>query len=253
VRIRVKKVLLPFLLLLLVLSVPGTLAYLTDVSISVSRFDVTEKENVEVQAESAEPTATPEVTTTPESVTTPTPTTAPVEPGLALTVEMANVTVQPIATFVSGSDFFLKLMPDEGYNLPTTLHLTVCGGPFEVSTVNTEEQPSLLQPSFDKNTNILTIPAVLLCETEQGITVTITGTAEAIPTPEPTPAPETTATPEPTPAPEVTATPEPTPTPDVTPTPEPTPVSETAPAPETSSVPTAEADTSVSDKVEETQ
>lgn len=100
--------------------------------------------------------------------------------GFILTKNLPNVTIQPVADFVSGSNYSLVLTPDEGYALPATLKLDICGGVYEVSTTGANAAYSPIWPSFDPDTNTLTIPAVLLCETEQGVTVTISGETIAL-------------------------------------------------------------------------
>lgn len=126
------------------------------------------------------------ITTEPEETTEPTETDteteAATEEDAAITValNLKNMTAQGDTTLWAGQDYSLVLVPDEGYQLPEIIRVDINGTLYEVYTDGLEHRtiaPGASElppvPTFDPATGTLTIPAVLLGETTENVTITV--------------------------------------------------------------------------------
>lgn len=101
--------------------------------------------------------------------------TAPVE----VTMNLTNMTAQGSTASQTGTDYTLVLTPDEGYEFPEILQVEVEGVLYEVYTDGLEhrvlaegETELLPMPAFDPTTDTLTIPASLLDNATESVTIT---------------------------------------------------------------------------------
>lgn len=97
-----------------------------------------------------------------------------------VTLNLTNMTAQGSTTLMAGADYTLVLTPDEGYELPEILRVEIDGILYEVYTDGLEhrvlaegetELPPM--PTFDPATGTLTIPASLLGDATENVTITI--------------------------------------------------------------------------------
>ena len=99
-----------------------------------------------------------------------------------ITVELniTNVTAQGETALPAGNDYSFVLVPDEGYELPEIIRVDIDGTLYEVYT-DGQEHRTLMEgeeelppmPVFDPLTGTLTVPAALLSETAESMTITI--------------------------------------------------------------------------------
>ena len=126
------------------------------------------------------------ITTEPTEITEPTETTGETESAtdddteITVALNLTNITAQGNATLQAGQDYRLVLVPDEGYELPEIIRVDINGTLYEVYTdglehrsLAAEETELSPMPSFDPTNGTLTIPAVLLGETTESVTITI--------------------------------------------------------------------------------
>lgn len=106
--------------------------------------------------------------------------TAAEEATITVAMNLTNMTAQGDTTLQVGEDYTIVLVPDEGYQLPEIIRVEIDGTLYEVYTDGLEhrelpegesELPPM--PTFDPATGTLTIPAILLGETTQNVTITI--------------------------------------------------------------------------------
>jgi len=99
---------------------------------------------------------------------------------IAVTLNLVNMTAQGNSTLQAGADYKVILTPDEGYELPEIIRVEIDGVLYEVYTDGLEhrtlgagetELPPM--PTFDPATGMLTIPAVLLGEATERVTITV--------------------------------------------------------------------------------
>lgn len=147
--------------------------------------------SVTVAAVPVEITITTEPEETTEPTETDTETEAATEEDAAITValNLTNMTAQGDTTLRAGQDYSLVLVPDEGYQLPEIIRVEINGTLYEVYTDGLEhrtvapgasELPPM--PTFDPATGTLTIPAVLLGEITENVTITVSA-VEIVATP----------------------------------------------------------------------
>ena len=156
-----------------VLSIPAELltAETTYVSVTASAVPVeiiiTTEQTETTATESAEAEATESETVAEEATIT-------------VAMNLTNMTAQGDTTLQIGENYSIVLVPDDGYQLPEIIRVEIDGILYEVYTDGLEhrvlpegetELPPM--PTFDPATGTLTIPAILLGETAQNVTTTI--------------------------------------------------------------------------------
>lgn len=102
------------------------------------------------------------------------------EATITVAMNLTNMTAQGDTTLQVGEDYSIVLVPDEGYQLPEIIRVEIDGTLYEVYTDGLDhrelaegETELSLMPTFDPSTGTLTIPAILLGETTQNVTITI--------------------------------------------------------------------------------
>lgn len=156
-----------------VLSIPAELltAETTYVSVTASAVPVEIIITTE-QTETAETESGETETTESETVAK--------EATITVAMNLTNITAQGDTTLQIGEDYTIVLVPDDGYQLPEIIRVEIDGTLYEVYTDGLEhrelpegetELPPM--PTFDPATGTLTIPAILLGETTQNVTITI--------------------------------------------------------------------------------
>ncbi|NLD82112.1 MAG: hypothetical protein GX642_13225, partial [Smithella sp.] len=156
-----------------VLSIPAELltAETTYVSVTASAVPVeiiiTTEQTETTETESAEAEATESETVAEEATIT-------------VAMNLTNMTAQGDTTLQIGENYTIVLVPDDGYQLPEIIRVEIDGILYEVYTDGLEhrelpegetELPPM--PTFDPATGTLTIPAALLGENLESVTITI--------------------------------------------------------------------------------
>lgn len=90
--------------------------------------------------------------------------------GISLVLNLSNMAPQAEKEPAVAEDYKLSFVPDEGYRLPDSISVDIDGLVFNVLTDGIQQEPTA--PAFDPETGALTIPAVLLTEATQTITIT---------------------------------------------------------------------------------
>lgn len=163
-----------------VLSIPAELltTETTYVSVTASAVPV----EIIITTEQTETTGT-------ESAETKESETEAEEATITVAMNLTNMTAQGDATLRVGEDYTIVLVPDDGYQLPEIVRVEIDGILYEVYTDGLEhrelpegetELPPM--PTFDPATGTLTIPAILLGETTQNVTITISAVEIVVPT-----------------------------------------------------------------------
>lgn len=102
------------------------------------------------------------------------------EATITVAMNLTNMTAQGDTTLQVGEDYTIVLVPDDGYQLPEIIRVEIDCTLYEVYTDGLEhrelpegetELPPM--PTFDPATGTLTIPAILLGETTQNVTITV--------------------------------------------------------------------------------
>jgi len=111
------------------------------------------------------------------------------EATITVAMNLTNMTAQGDTTLQIGENYTIVLVPDDGYQLPEIIRVEIDGILYEVYTDGLEhrelpegetELPPM--PTFDPATGTLTIPAILLGETAQNVTITISAVEIVVPT-----------------------------------------------------------------------
>jgi len=179
---------------------------------------------------------------------------------IALNLDLLNVKAVSDTALTANTDYNMVLVPEDGYVMPEIIFVDIDGTEYEVYTdgIDYREHPeddTVLPeiPVYNMENDTLTIPASLLTESTESVTVIAYGmecvdipdiwlpmrlAPSAELTPEPTAEPTPRPTVEPTPAPTAEPTPEPTAEPTPRPTVEPSPAPTAEPTPEPTAEPT---------------
>ena len=108
---------------------------------------------------------------------------------ITVAMNLTNMTAQGDTTLQVGEDYTIVLVPDDGYQLPEIIRVEIDGTLYEVYTDGLDhrtlgaggtELPPM--PTFDPATGTLTIPAILLGESTQNVTITISAVEIVDPT-----------------------------------------------------------------------
>lgn len=162
-----------------ILTIPGELLTSETVYVSVTASTVP----VEITI-TTEPTATTDPTETGDDTET-TEKDVETEPEseeteIEVTMNLINMTAQGDTTLRVGEDYSIVITPDDGYQLPEIIRVDIDGTLYEVYTDGLEhrilaegETELAPMPTFDPTTGTLTIPAILLGETSESVTITI--------------------------------------------------------------------------------
>ena len=102
------------------------------------------------------------------------------EKEITVALNLTNMTAQGDTTLQAGEDYSVVLTPEEGYQLPEIIHVDIDGTLYDVYADGQEhrvlaegETELSPMPTFDPTTGTLTIPAVLLGDVAQNVTITI--------------------------------------------------------------------------------
>ena len=151
-----------------VLTIPSELLTEETATVSVSASTVAVDISITTGEEDAPEVTDPETADEPETHE------------IAVTLNLVNMTAQGNSTLRAGADYKVILTPDEGYELPEIIRVEINGVLYEVYTDGLEhrtlgsgETDLPPMPTFDPATGMLTIPAVLLGEATERVTITV--------------------------------------------------------------------------------